>query len=316
MYNMHVCLSSLPPKTCTLWHWHLNPWCSTHEKGPYAICGQRRPWSACANAQADQGLRCPLTKSMYVTVYVMEHRMSRLDCGGARSYGPSLFAFGIKAFFPRSASHVAIWAGVTIFHVRSAMTDQPAHPRSLVRVFTARLKTLWIIGYPHSDLRFKILWTFSWWNKKKYTVSELASGAQSDARPTGDNGVAGWIPCGFGNIISWRFIMKKNSTVIPGGVGGGSGGVVYLTSLGRPTDIGCQLRRPAIIVAGKGREGQEECFYFICFFTFIHFPLSSLSLSFISSISFLPFSWKRHKMTHKCWRVVKTQHNQSLSSAD
>ena len=70
--------------------------------------------------------------------------------------------------------------------------------------------------------------------------------------------------------------------------------------------------RPAILVTGKGRGG---CFYFFCFFTFIPAPLSSLYLSFISStisyISFLPFSGRRHKMTHKGWRVVKPQHNQS-----
>ena len=70
--------------------------------------------------------------------------------------------------------------------------------------------------------------------------------------------------------------------------------------------------RPAILVAGKGRWG---CFYFFCFFTFIPVPLSSLSLSFISStissIFFLPFSGRRHKMTHKGWCVVKPQLNQN-----
>ena len=64
-------------------------------------------------------------------------------------------------------------------------------------------------------------------------------------------------------------------------------------------------------VASKDR---GECFYFFCFFTFIPLPNSSLSLSFISStissISFLPLSGSRHKMTHKGWRVVKPQHNQ------
>ena len=70
--------------------------------------------------------------------------------------------------------------------------------------------------------------------------------------------------------------------------------------------------RPAILEAGKDR---GECFYFLCFFTFIPVPLSSLSLSFISStissISYLLFSGWRHKMTHKgC--VVKPQHNQSI----
>ena len=63
---------------------------------------------------------------------------------------------------------------------------------------------------------------------------------------------------------------------------------------------------------------EGECFYFFCFFTFIPVPLSSLSLSFISStlssISFLPFSGRRHKMTLKGWRVIKPQHNQSLTS--
>ena len=40
-----------------------------HRKiGHYDLCGQRRPWLACAVAQADQGLRCPLTDS---TVTVM-----------------------------------------------------------------------------------------------------------------------------------------------------------------------------------------------------------------------------------------------------
>ena len=65
---------------------------------------------------------------------------------------------------------------------------------------------------------------------------------------------------------------------------------------------------------GKGR---GECFYFFCFFTFIPVLLSSLSLSFfsstLSSVSFLPFSGRRHKMTLKGWRVIKPQHNQSIS---
>ena len=32
-----------------------------------SICGQRRPRSACASAQTDQGLRCPLTESLDTT---------------------------------------------------------------------------------------------------------------------------------------------------------------------------------------------------------------------------------------------------------
>ena len=60
---------------------------------------------------------------------------------------------------------------------------------------------------------------------------------------------------------------------------------------------------------------EGECFYFFCFFTVIYFPLSALSLSFISStissISLLHFSGRQHKMTHKGQRVIKPQHNQN-----
>ena len=73
-------------------------------------------------------------------------------------------------------------------------------------------------------------------------------------------------------------------------------GVVYLKSLGCPTDIGLQWARPVILVAGKGCglgvEGGGDIYYF-CFFTFIPVPLSFLSLSFISSsIFFVSFLWE------------------------
>ena len=68
--------------------------------------------------------------------------------------------------------------------------------------------------------------------------------------------------------------------------------------------------RPAILAAGKGREG---VFFFFCFFTLIHFTFSHLFLSFISStissVSLLPFSGRQHKMTHKGWHVVKPNTN-------
>ena len=62
-------------------------------------------------------------------------------------------------------------------------------------------------------------------------------------------------------------------------------------------------------------------FLFFCFCTFIPVPFSSLSLSFffsstISSICFLPFSGKRHKMTHKDRGVVKPKLNQSRQKAN
>ena len=70
--------------------------------------------------------------------------------------------------------------------------------------------------------------------------------------------------------------------------------------------------RPAILIAGKGRGGM---FLFLLFLHFhscsYFFPNRRFHLLYISSISFLPFSGRRHKMTHKGWRVVKPQHNQN-----
>ena len=51
-----------------------------HEKGLYAICRHCRPRSACAIAQADQGLHCMLTESMDTVVYVNKQRMLSSDC--------------------------------------------------------------------------------------------------------------------------------------------------------------------------------------------------------------------------------------------
>ena len=79
---------------------------------------------------------------------------------------------------------------------------------------------------------------------------------------------------------------------------------------------GVQLRlanswaRPAILVAGEGRGGMFLFLLFLHFHScssFFHVPLFHL-LYYL--FSFLPFSGRRHKMTHKGSRVVKPQLNQ------
>ena len=70
--------------------------------------------------------------------------------------------------------------------------------------------------------------------------------------------------------------------------------------------------RSAILVAGKGRRGMFLFLLFLRFHScssFFPVPLSLVS-STISSFYFLPFSGRRHKMTHKNWRVFKPHHNQ------
>ena len=56
-------------------------------------------------------------------------------------------------------------------------------------------------------------------------------------------------------------------------------GVVYLTSSGHSIDIGLQF--------GKACYPCSRCFYFLCFLAFIPVLFSFLSLSFITSTTFV-----------------------------
>ena len=47
--------------------WVLSLWDAPGENVSSGICVQRRPRSACASAQSDQGLPCPLTESLDIT---------------------------------------------------------------------------------------------------------------------------------------------------------------------------------------------------------------------------------------------------------
>ena len=60
-------------------------------------------------------------------------------------------------------------------------------------------------------------------------------------------------------------------------------GVVYLTSPGRPIDIGLQLGKLAILVASKGGRGMFSVSSVLFLFLFLPCPsLSSLLLSLLS----------------------------------
>ena len=106
---------------------------------------------------------------------------------------------------------------------------------------------------------------------------------------------------------------RQKSPLSINGLGGWSGGAkVSCTSGHRGVQLilAYSWARPVILVAGKGRRGM------FLFLLFLHFHSCSSFfpvLSFISSISFLPVSGRRHKMTHKGWCVVKPQHNQSIN---
>ena len=87
------------------------------------------------------------------------------------------------------------------------------------------------------------------------------------------------------------------------GVQGWSGGAkvsCILCHRGVQLILAYSWARPAILVAGNGREGM---FFFLLFLHFhscsSFFPVPLFHSSAISSVSFLPFSGRQHKMTHK-----------------
>ena len=49
------------------------------QKELWGVCGQRMPWSACASAQADPGLRCPLKGSSDIVDNIYEKQYMCLD---------------------------------------------------------------------------------------------------------------------------------------------------------------------------------------------------------------------------------------------
>ena len=80
---------------------------------------------------------------------------------------------------------------------------------------------------------------------------------------------------------------------VEGGVVGWCEGVVYLTSLGRPTDIGLQLGKACYLVTGKGRGGM---FLFLLFHYFhscsAFFPVPFFHLFYYLFYIFSPFLWE------------------------
>ena len=76
---------------------------------------------------------------------------------GKLSIKQLLHPFSCILKFKWESKFSTTWAGAQHFLkiacAPSEDSDQPAHPRSLIRVLAVRLKTLWILGYPRSASR-------------------------------------------------------------------------------------------------------------------------------------------------------------------
>ena len=94
------------------------------------------------------------------------------------------------------------------------------------------------------------------------------------------------------------------------GVVGWDKGIVYLTSIVVSNWYWLTVGQGLLSLQQVRVEG--ECFYFFCFFTFIHlssFPVPLFHLLYY--LFYLSSSGGQYKMTHKGWHVVIPQHKQT-----
>ena len=107
------------------------------------------------------------------------------------------------------------------------------------------------IIYIYSKFCFELSLEFCRDSKNEFESSKAdlsgSVGCASDWRPGGRR----FDPAKVGNILSWRLVVKYFlRSFSPSGVVGWCEGAVYLTSLGRPTDIGLQLGKACYPCSG------------------------------------------------------------------
>ena len=146
-------------------------WCTTHEKCPYAFCGQRRSGSACAYVQSNMGIFCLTTYTTVSTDSVSRQWRLRSACTyGQADQGlccPQIRY--IRALFMPCVSHVfAFKITCVIYASRNCLTPSPMIFLTLVllnpdrpcfskqgrsrSVGFWRSQLIWICTVCHSDL--------------------------------------------------------------------------------------------------------------------------------------------------------------------
>ena len=101
---------------------NINPiWAAPCENVSSNICGQRKPRSACASAQSDLGLCCPLTESLNTGHFFV--------C--------TISLIPVSGFFLSNLQVYILRIGVEEEGRRDG-GGQPAHSCSLIRIFTWR----------------------------------------------------------------------------------------------------------------------------------------------------------------------------------
>ena len=91
-------------RKCTVYYgWHQAKTC-------LGICGHWRPWSDCASAESDQGLHCPLTKSLNTTECMSGEQRPGWDFAYMLDESESVcFVHVQRHLFPWCSPYISQW---------------------------------------------------------------------------------------------------------------------------------------------------------------------------------------------------------------
>ena len=108
-----------------------------------SICGQRRPRSVSAAAQSDHSLRCPRTESLVTRMYQWTANARKRLCACVGWIWNGVFLRMLEDTFSIGAIHIWFEPAHDQTYNKSSATsedsDQTAHTRSLIWVFTGRM---------------------------------------------------------------------------------------------------------------------------------------------------------------------------------
>ncbi len=114
-------------------------WAAGWEKGPYNVCDQRSPKSACASAQSDQGLRCSLFTCWSSIIVICINNYIRIPlCGSAGQLEAVICANVLRSLF---ASGGPFMKNFKNHFQRKSLVRHPLH--GLISVLSSHFSTNW-----------------------------------------------------------------------------------------------------------------------------------------------------------------------------
>ena len=162
------------------------------------ICGQRRPGSACASAQSDQGLCCPLTESLDTVECINGEQMPGWDFVHARDE---------SVHFAHALRHIFAWRGsISLLLIPTESIGWVSLVKNTSKQIHARfglLLTLSMLGKIQQTTNWWYFSYFSW--KLGFVISCKLSPKEETICMKCQTFFVGKIRKIFQNVVCWEF---------------------------------------------------------------------------------------------------------------